>query len=724
MSRSILLHLLPLTVILLLNAISPSNVLAEGINLHTEFVFANSDGETTTNATGDVTNFESSLFTQRFNLDILKIIYPNLTLAGGGIVELDSTTSTTDGEETKIKESTLRPFIELNLNNPLYDGAIGYRKAGIRRKADATTWEFRETYNALLDWNPVDYPELNLFLIQNHLYDRPETSDLVEKILNFNTRYTAPKYLDVQYAYTRIEREDRINIFETRLQTHNGKVNYSNSFFNNQLIIDSQYTINHNSFEQPGRGTEVSPLSPSNGLFSTDNSPVDGPALVPVTSLIDGDITTSTGIELGWTDAGRDPRNIGLDFGFPTNIAEIFIRVTESMPSIAANSLSWSVYTSPDNTDTSTWTLMDPTIVSVSFEGGFDPHFVISFPAIKPRFIKVVVNPLSSAFNGDAALEHIFVTEMEALTTVFAQQEKIINVTHDYDLNLMGKLSNKTLIGYNLSYSLRKTGPLDERDTAISNSINLNHIFNEVFASSARVLRTDNDTTTEDTVDYAYGASVKATYLKTFGQTFSYSGTRVEEEDGSSNTNAVFLRNNAVLYNGWSAFLDTGYSWKKPLEGGKTTGTVVNAGTDLVPNEKITININYSSRKSKESGGENGEISTSHKRWDIQAFFIPFSTMSLFARSTTLDKDLSKETFQNYAVNWSPFPDGNLLLSLVYSETLRSVDEIKDKTVGPSLRWDINRHAVLVMSYSIIKSESTLETTDSQNFNTNLRMSF
>ena len=139
-----------------------------------------------------------------------------------------------------------------------------------------------------------------------------------------------------------------------------------------------------------------------------------------------------------------------------------------------------------------------------------------------------------------------FVTEMEAFTTVSGElaRNESTTVNHDYNLSLRGKLSDKTTLGYSLNYRLQRQDLPQQistqKRTELTHDIFLGHIFNNIFRLNARVLRTDTDILNEESVEYSYSTSLKADYLKSFGQTLTYSGTHVDEEDnGTSYTNSI-----------------------------------------------------------------------------------------------------------------------------------------------------------------------------------------
>lgn len=729
MSRYILLFLLLSVITFFLNSLILLSAFADEITLNTELDYTISDSTTTNKKTGAKTESDLSIFVQQYNLNFSRNIYPNLILMGGGTFGLTNTTTIIENIEIGRDEKTIRPYIDLNLNSRLFTAGLNFHRSVAEEDSTGTTTlkNTSDDVNAAFEWRPVDLPHLNLFYTWSHASDNADSVDSVNKFLTVTARYTALDALPVYYTYTRNETENRITAFETLNQTHDGNINYSKSFFDRRISLFTGYRIRYNTIEFPGgSGSEPFPLLRSAGIFSLDDTPADGPALTDVTALIDGNLTVSSGVDIGWANAGGDDRNIGIDFGLPVSVNKIFIWVDRSLSSTGSSAFSWSVYTSPDNNDASIWTLQ--TTVSPATFGIFQNRFEISFPEIETRFIKVVTTPLSAAYSGDPNLQNIFVTEIEAFTAVSAEAGTTVTSTteHNYNLGLRGKLSEKTTLGYNFTYSLREQDPSIERKTLMSNNIYVNHVFNRVFSAGARLLRnntdsTDTDSITTENITYNYSASLKAAYIETFGQVLTYSGTQTTENGGSSDSNSVFLRNNLQLYTGWDAYVDAGHTRSKSILGIETKTSIIRTGTNIVPNEKIPINVNYTISKSSQSG--DGTSATS-KTLDVQSFYLPYKNLSLFARLTMTDDAASNRTYQNYSINWAPFPDGDLQFSLNYTETLRSIDEQEERIIMPRLSWKISSYAALEMSYIIARSDTKLETTDTTSFNTNFRMSF
>lgn len=707
-------------------AVSHRIAWAEGINLFSDFEFLHGESDTFRKDTGQTSERDSTRFSQKYNLNVIRTLYPYLLVRGGGIFQLESIDSRTDGTAADRNERIIQPFLEINLNNPLYGAGVGYRRAEIKESASGIpgTRDTREEYNALLVWRPVDLPRLDLRYTRAHTFDEPESRDSVNDLFTLDTRYGF-KGLELDYSYTFNENEDDIANLSTLQQIHQARVDYSRKIGGNRFLLATGYRINYSQTEFSGAGGSLLPILRSAGLFSLDDTPEDGPSLASNVSLIDGDLTASSGVDIGLAGDETTQTNIGIDFGFPSRVDTVFVWVDRSLSSNVNASFSWSVYTSPDNENTSTWTLH--AVVFPATFGTFENRFEIVFPPVEARFLKVVTRPLSPAVEGASSFPNILVTEMEAFLRISSQETRTFTDTnHSYYLNLRGRVTDKTSTGYDLSLRHRESDPAGERRTSISNSVALTHIFSEIFTGSARLLRADTLTRGTDrnkSVSYNYSASLRASYIDTFGQILTYSGTYVSDEEGTGKTNSIFLRNNAQLYSDWSAILDLGYTIAEPQQGGRTTSAFTRVGTNLLPNRKVTINADYRITHIKTSG-TNEERSMLEQQGGFQVSLTPLPTVFLVGSLRVIKDEDSSRTFQNYSANWSPFPEGTLQFFFTYSETLRSEDDQRDTLTGPSLRWKLTGYATLDLSYNVSESDNRIENIRSRFFRSNLKIIF
>lgn len=707
----------PLSLVILLAFLFLTHRSASGeIGLFLEYDYLNSTSESTDRDTGEVTETDFNRFVQLYNLNISRNIYPNLNFRGGGIFELENSDINTDGEKFERERRTSRPFIELNLNTPLIKLGGGYRKTEIKRTLTAapTEKDFVDEYNANLNWRPLDFPQVSVNYTHTNFYDSAQTTDVVNDLLSTDTRYEY-KDIGLQYLYTRNDTEDRKSDFNTLTQSHTGKLNYSKSFFDRRLGINADYRLNYTTTDFSGAGSGTFPLSRSEGLFSPDDD--EGLALESRPALIDGNVVSSSGIDIGLGGDETKRISMGIDFGVPMTVDTLFVWVDRRLSATVANSFVWEVYTSPDNTDTSIWTLR--AIVSPAFFGSFNNRFEISFPEVQTRFIKVVTRPLAIADAPDAAdFPNIFVTELEGLISVQgAADEQLTSIDNSFNFRARWTITPRTSLGYTFFYRDSKTDPGEITRTTLSNGLDLTHTFSQVFTGTVRVLRSDSKRGLIETTENAYSASLRATYLPTLSQTLTLSVSRQKEDGSKARANSVFLRTNAELYSGWSAFFDAGYTWGTSFEGVDSTITFLRAGTNLVPHRRFTLDTSYTASWSKEAD----EPTSLRQTGGVQIFFLPFDTLSLSANVSFSDEEDDSRVFQNYSVNWSPFPEGTLQLSILYNETL-STEGQESRSVGPRVIWRLTQRAELTVIYTVVDTESESTLTDSKNFSANLRI--
>ncbi|MEJ2155197.1 MAG: hypothetical protein P8X96_07660 [Desulfobacteraceae bacterium] len=464
------------------------------------------------------------------------------------------------------------------------------------------------------------------------------------------------------------------------------------------------------------------PLLRSAGLSSLDISPTDGPALVATPALIDGDVAASAGLDLGLGGDETNLTNIGLDFGFSVDVNILRIWVDRRLSAQVANSFSWSIYTSPDNLDTSTWTLLT-TVAPANF-GIFENRFEITFPRVNTRYIKVVVRPLLPAVAGAAAFPNIFVTEMEALNSQSGVPvtSKTTSINHNFNFNLRGRITKKTTVGYNLYYNLRTEDPLDLERDQMTNGVYLNHVFNPIFSANASFQHTDETDIDEESVDDIYNASLRAAWLRTLSQVLTYSSRSSSDDSGDALQNAVILRTNAILYQGWDVFVDIGYGWDEIADGTESTNQNIKGGTNITPFNQLTFNVNYSYKETEQQDVQgDSQVET---QVDFQGFYVPFPNLSIFAKISIVDKAAASDTLQNYSINWSPFDQGDLQLFFIYSEVLRSESEQTERTFGPSAKWTITRNLALDLSYTKSTTENVVLKTDTESFSAEFKLHF
>ncbi len=697
---------------------------ADNLRLRTQWEATNTESEITNKLNGNRIDTESTRLFQQYNLDFSKTLYPHLNVLGGVLYQLTDVESVANDLQSESDETILRPFVRIDLNNPVYRAGAEFRRTEI--ETDVTggigTQDVRDEFDVFLGWLPAGLPNFTVRYNQVQTADEFNTRDTLEKTYTLESVYNPGDNWRFYYYFQRDEDEDSIRNTLVLTDRHTGRINYGRRFLENRLALNTGYQIDYTRLELPARGEVDTVITPTQGLSSIDDTPQDGPTLSNNPALIDGNVTISAGLDIGLGGDETTLTNIGLDLGLPTDINKIRVWVDRRLTAAVADSFSWVVYTSPDNLDTSIWTQV-ATVFPAPFDT-FENRFDITFPTEMTRFIKVVVRPLSPLVPGAAGFPNIFITEMEPFLTLLglpftAEQE---TVDHNFNLALTGRISSRTTAGYDLNWRTRKQDfaflPITDERSELSNGLFLRHIFSRVFSTNARLLRTDTTVNDDTVVDYTYGLSLRADYLKTFSQTLNFSGTRTELDGGTGATDSVFLRSNAILYRDWSAFLDLGYSREDLLDIGRQNTTTVRLGTNLVPHRTLTLNLDATLRSVENVVGQAEDFTDID--YNFQVFFTPYPAVSLFGKVTLRDRDDETTTVQNYSVNWSPFPDGAIQFSLTYAEILRPEEDRRDRNYGPFLAWTISRHLQLETLYTLTEAEDPLQKIDSRTFRSEL----
>lgn len=716
-------YILPLLAALTNTVLLPAGAAAV-VDLHSEFTYENGSTTITDKTNDEVTESDRSRFDQLYNLDIIKKFFPNLTLRTGGIFELDSQTLETDGETSERDERTLHPLIDLNLSTTLYSAGIGFEKTEIKRTGTnlQMTRDTRDEYYGRLLWEPVDLPRLNLNFTHTDRYNDVDR-DVDEDEIAASSRYDW-KEIFVNYAYVWNDSEDLLNDIHVRNENHDFQISHSHNFTDYGVTTNGSYRINSTETEQFASTSFLSRLSQSQvqGIYSlTDDIPED--EILETGSgffLVDGVKSGSSVIQIGL--AGDETRNvsIGLDYGLPRTVEALRVFVDRDALDVA-QAFGWDVYISDDNRN---WTEI-PLTRPVSYDS-FDRYFEITFDPQQTRYIKVVTTPLSPAADPAATFRELYVTELESFVTSVGD-EKRTSLDQNVNLGVRWNVNNRTSLGYTFFHRAQETEPPFQRNRTLSNGLNLRHDLSEVFRFLSSVTRQDTSRSDRETLSYTYTGGLQAQWLDTLKQTLTYSGTNttddIDRDDGgteqeSNTTNNLLLRTIADLYRGWSANLDMGYSWNTPREGGTQTTKLFRFETDIQPHEKLTTSAGYAYTQTEETGRE----SRDDQRADIQLSFVPTNTISLFARLTHVNQSDDSRTFQNYNINWSPFPGGTLQFDISYNESL-STEGSDTKGMRAGLSWKVNKSLSLRSYYERTQTETETILTESDQINVVLRIS-
>ncbi len=705
---------------------------AEGISGYADLTYSRSTSKSDF-TTGESFNTKNESFFQRYFLTLTKSFYPNLRFSANGIFERSNSVSKVEplGTETHSTTTRISPFLDLALSTPLYRGEIYFRRNEEKNESlnSPAVRLVRDTYAGLLGWNPDGFPSVSLQVDRIDSYDKDRLfQDTSVENFRLSSDYRPVQPLLLQYRGFLSDTNDKISQTEARTQSQTGIVTFADQWMHQRISLNGRYNVGYRetTLTKQGTGEVVFPLSPVAGLAAIDDTPLQG-ALDVNPALLDGDLTTIAGVNLGVPPPLGDsrPRNIGLDFFAATELNTLLVWIDRELPAVIASSFTWSIYTSQNNLD---WSLI-ATVASAPF-GPFENRFEIRFPNTTTRYIKAVTSPLSPATAAQAPTfqnpDRIFVTELQATLRKPAAevQGKDSSTTQLFDLSGRVRILEKPLLYYEGSYFLNSsdTGPSTSR---LSNGLSAAHQFSRVLSGSARIAREDGKEVRGDRVSYPYSAFLAAAPIPAWTTTLVFSGSRDEFAGEKSSNNSISLYNTAHLYPGVDANLGAGEGFSTSGKGQKGRSVFLNANAGISPNKSLNIGLLWDYSSSRQSGGAQPESSNISRNAQVDVQFYPLRAVYLAGSYRMEWKEGGKKnTITGYSLNWTPFPDGTLLFNLGASESRRSQDESRDRTISPNVRWNISPRAFLNFAYQWSQHEDLFQKALSSQLSSSLRISF
>jgi len=684
---------------------------ADSLSLLTDLEYEVTNSTTTEKATDIRYESERAVFSQLYSLDVQKELMPNLKLNFGGLFDQDDISNITtdpDGQDTDGKNTAIRPYLDLQLGSPLLRATTGYRKSELKRSASTvnTRRDFTEEYSASLNWDPVELPEVDLDFIRSLAYNEPLTNDQQVDTYLLRSRYNFRDFR-FTYSHTTNDAQNKVTDFNTLTNSDNGVVRFNKTYREGRVSVNSSLRANRQEIEFSGSGDRLVPTTSAGVLIGSAADPF------PLSSDPDPDFSLDDIDLLVDSPLAAEQLSFGLDFGAPTDVDRLFINLID-LGNYVSSDFSWNVYIR-DN-DTEDWTRINAVQNSTDLA---ESRFELSFASVATRYIKIVTTPLAPPAVPSG--ENLLISDLVARRTLPPDTSEFVTTDWTGDMSVNWRHTDKTSTGYDFLYREQRSQPLDEKQTQLNTGVRLSHRFNDVFLGNMRLQRAESREQGEGSrIDYSYSAALAAKYLETFDQSLTYSYSHQRDEEGRTGTsNAVFLRSNLDLYQGWSLFLDNGYSWQDPAEGADTNTTFARIGSNIVPNRWLNLTLTYGISWNRETGrpvsrDQNGRLVIS---------WVPTSALSLSADLAFTDEtgDVKDSTVdQRYFINWSPFRGGTLLFSLAYGRSNDS-DEEKTWTLSPTLRWQVNRKTHLTLDYTRGEREDLTEIVEFDNISLVLR---
>lgn len=680
---------------------------ADSLSLLSNLEFRVNDSKTTDKATNLHIEKKQAVFSQFYTLDLRKELFPNVQLNTGGLFTHEKTRNQSNDpatENTEMLETAILPFIDLQLRTSMLEGTLGFHKNERKqsRSNSLTEYIYTEEYSARLNWTPVDLPRLDLAFTRTLADNEPATFNQEVDSFLLRSRY---EFSDFKYSYdhTTTDTRNQMNGAETISNSDRGAIRFNRDYAKGRLNMGSSLRINRQQSEFSGPADRRIPSSNQGVLIGTrdDNFPENSDPDINF-ALADVDL-------LEELTAVLEQFSFGRDFTIPNEIDTLLVNFTD-LGNSSSDDFAWSIYVRDSSAEN--WVQITPVVDSTDHARN---RFVLSFPKVKTQFIKVVTRQLVAP--GD----DLRISSLTAEVTLPPDVDQYTSTDWTGDLSLNWKISDDTSSGFNLLYREERTEPLDEKETLYSIGARLAHRFNDIFNGSLQASRDEIRDKDQDTItSHDFSASLIADYLATFNQRLTYSFSHENDEKSRNRfTNTLILRNNLDLYEGWSLFVDTGYSIKNG-EGGISRSALLRLGSNIKPNPWINLALTYDidwswTENNPVQWGQDGRLVIN---------WVPTQSLSMTADLSFSDESGvgGRSTVdQRYTVGWSPLRDGNLHFSLSYSQT-EDDNEERTESFSPRLRWQFNRKMLLSLDYSIGEREDRDEIVSFDAVNVALRI--
>lgn len=665
---------------------------------------------------------------QRYSLDFSRRLWPNLTLLMSGLFERDSSTLDAGASHSSSVRTRYRPRIQLSLNTESFYGDVSWSRSSEKDESSlaATNTLVRETSSAVVGWRHRGIASVRLGLLRFDDADRLGFErDVREDLAQLFAEYAPLQQVRLHYTGTVRDRDDRLNGTDSRTTLQNGRFMFADRLFRDRVSISSDYSVTHRKdhIERSGEGEALLPLFPLNGLAAIDDTPELG-ALDRTPSLIDDNLTTGTGINIGLPPAGGElrPRTFGLDFGIEETLNVLHVWVDREIRPEVWPSFTWDIWTSDDG---ERWTLAR-TVAPGQF-GPFVHRFELRFPELTARFFKVVVRPLAASVPFATEYPVIQVTELQPLRAErnSGRTTDRAETTHIYNADVRARLVESIGLDYEFGYLLTKVDDLPSQYTVI-NGLSLMRQLGPVWAVNARVAYEDGRDFRGNRGATVYAGSLTAMPLPTLRHSLVVSG-RDEDVAGVVNrSDTVLLNTTAELYRGIDVGLGVGKSYASLNPGGRVESTLYNLTAALVPNTKTTVNLLVQERRDDNTAGVAlGLVSSLVRSGEANVGFRPFPSLYLFG-GYRLEKraGFEAQTIGQYSVSWNPFPNGQLRIGINYYETILSELDTKQRAFTPNVRWNLSRRSYLNVAYQRLTTDAQPQRTVLDILTATLRAAF
>ncbi|HEX9051024.1 MAG TPA: hypothetical protein VF841_10865 [Anaeromyxobacter sp.] len=693
---------------------------------------------TVVDASGVSTRTRTQALRDDYRLAVSKDLYESLVFSGDGW--LQDTHAWAGGVTTTTR--SWAGALRLDFGGEVLRGGVTYdrrqTRAGSSQPADATgavsvasaspTLVY-EALGATLNWRPIELAPVSLRLLRSEQYDLERTlRDVRTSSVSLQTQLGTAGALEGSALLGWSELDDRLRGSSIGSWSGQGAVRYGGKF-----LRDGTYYLNDG---LTASVTDTRANGP-NAVVATQQFAVAGLALIeaipatptqstlkPLPALVDGDVATAAGVNLGTSAPARgDAANRHLGLQFPDVLRPVntlYVWVSQPLPPEIVAQFTWTAYRSDDNV---TWTPV-PLAGPVVF-GTFEARFELTIPVTQARYLKVVTTPLPVGATVDPRFADIQVTELQAFDIVPAESVRgsMTAWSNSFSGVLSLPLTASRQLRYDLSLTLgtRGTGGTIGNAWLVANGLGWARPLSPTLSATARLQRADSGATgSGHLAQTTWAAMLAAQPLQTLNGTLGYSGSLTEAPGSRAVSNGVTGLVTANLYEGVDATASAGAT-AGSFGDRRSYGTQATVSTVVTPASAVSFTGSYGVALATASGGAVAPSRTLSETLSGSATWTPVPALLLSGTLTRLR--VSREparSLGSFQIGYSPLRGGSLIISLNHSEAFESQSQSSSRSSTASLTWRLTPWARLVSTYGVASASAPLGRSDAQSFTAQL----
>ena len=461
-----------------------------------------------------------SMFLRLYKVGLNKDVTPTVTFQGSfDLTEL---------EENEERSTRQVPELRLLVDSDVVDANLGYRlvERGLHGLTTGSDEDRRttESWNVDLASRGLEDTRARTSYRRDRDYDHLSVreTDTCKDDFYASLDHELLDPLTVGYSLRLRQVEDYADEVTTLTETNEGRMRFRDTYLDGALNTSASYTHTVRETDTQVRGdtyeTETSVLAAA-GL-GDDSEPAAGLPLPALPALIDGDLSTSTGVDIG--GAGNTGRVFGLDLDRAGKVDELRLYTTDT--AFTPGDYTWALHTSDDGVS---WTLVR---AAAAFTYDDEKNRFEITAGTSSRWLKIVCTA------NDATVSPLYVTELEALTLESrgsGSVHKDMAVTKNAQMGLGYRPWDWLALSYDMSQSRRmpEAGAEEDRRDTHSASMRASRAVIEKLTAVGQVQRRLETATGElDRTSNSYLMQLLATPMPTLDSDLSLN--RVDSSEG------------------------------------------------------------------------------------------------------------------------------------------------------------------------------------------------